>query len=464
MDGAMLRAVRGWQLTTETWHTVRARIFIDCSGDGVLAPLTGAAYRMGREARREYGESIAPVRADSRTMGLTCFFQTRRYDTPQPFEPPAWARRFDRCDELPYGPEGHADWELGYWWVELGGEGDSLHDAEAVREELLPIALGVWDHVKNRCPRRAEAANWALDWVQFLPAKRESRRYVGAHVLTQNDIEAGGRFEDLVAYGGWDMDDHHPAGFRAVKLGAPATQFHPAPAPYGIPYRCLYSRDVPNLMFAGRDASCSHVAMSSTRVMGTGCIMGQAAGTAAALAVRRGLMPAGMLDRIDELQQALLRDDAWLPGIPRKLAPLTRDARLTASTGDPAPLLDGIHRPVGNDSHAWIWRPGDHVALRFAAPARVGEVSAVLDSALDQLVTMSLHPLARRLDRLPDVLPRAFRLEGLSNGRWRTLARVKNNRGRLWRMRVERELAGVRLVLEETWGAPSSRLFAFYAD
>jgi len=83
------------------------------------------------------------------------------------------------------------------------------------------------------------------------------------------------------------MDDHHPAGFGAVKIGAPATVFHEAPSPYAIPYRSLYSRNVPNLMFAGRVASCTHAAMSSTRVMGTGCSMGQAVGVAAALATAR---------------------------------------------------------------------------------------------------------------------------------------------------------------------------------
>ncbi len=125
-------------------------------------------------------------------MGMTCLFQSREYPTAQPFEPPAWAHRYDSCDELPYGAGGHRWWQMGYWWVELGGEAHSIHDTESLRDELLKITFGVWDHVKNRCPHKAEAANWALEWVQFLPAKRESRRYLGAHVLTQNDIEAGG--------------------------------------------------------------------------------------------------------------------------------------------------------------------------------------------------------------------------------------------------------------------------------
>jgi hypothetical protein len=60
MNGNAIRAVTGWQLTTQTYHEAKARIFADCSGDAILAPLTGADFRMGREARDEYGESIAP--------------------------------------------------------------------------------------------------------------------------------------------------------------------------------------------------------------------------------------------------------------------------------------------------------------------------------------------------------------------------------------------------------------------
>ncbi|MGB9641606.1 MAG: FAD-dependent oxidoreductase [Candidatus Ratteibacteria bacterium] len=134
---------------------------------------------------------------------------------------------------------------------------------------------------KNWCPLKHKAKNWALEWLQFLPAKRESRRYIGEYILTQNDIESEGKFHDIVAYGSWPMDDHHPAGFFSIKIKAPSTIFYPSPSPYGIPYRCLFSKNIRNLMFAGRNASCTHIAMSSTRVMGTCSSMGQAAGTAA---------------------------------------------------------------------------------------------------------------------------------------------------------------------------------------
>ena len=464
MSGAAIRSVTGWQLTTQTHHQVRARIFADCSGDAVLAPLTGAEHRMGREARAEYDESIAPLEADEKTMGMTCLFQSREYDTPQPFEPPSWAHRYDACEALPYGPRGHRWWQMGYWWVELGGERHSIHDTEALRDELLKITYGVWDHIKNRCPSRDEARNWALEWIQFLPAKRESRRYVGEHVLTQNDIEAGGPFEDRVAYGGWSMDDHHWAGFRAVEIGAPATVFHKAPSPYGIPYRSLYSRNVANLMFAGRDASCTHAAMSSTRVMGTGSSMGQAVGTAAALAVAKGISPAEMTSHMPELQQTLIHDDAYLPGMHQIFSePVTR-AALTSSQGDPSAVRNGMNRPVGDTLNCWTCQPKDWIAYEFEAPTEAGSVTVILDSGLDQNIALSYHQKDDQLTSPPDVMPKAFRIEGLSGDTWEELVSVRQNHQRLCRFPMKAGLIGVRFVLEDTWGAPTSRVYAFYVE
>jgi len=462
MDGGRIRSVAGWQLTTETRHTVEASVFIDCSGDGILAPLSGADHRIGREGRDEYGESIAPEQPDRKTMGMTCLFQAREYDTPQPFSPPDWAYTFESEDELPYGARGHGWWGMGYWWVELGGEQDSIHDTEALRDELLRIAYGVWDHIKNRGDHGADC--WALDWVQFLPAKRESRRFVGDHVLTQADVEAEGRFDDVVAYGGWSMDDHHPAGFWGARVGAPAATFHRSPSPFGIAFRCLCSRNVGNLMFAGRNASCTHAAMSSTRVMGTGCSMGQAAGTAAALAAGRGIDPRGVGGHIDELQQTLLRDDAYIPWLPQRFGPLTSQARLTASAGDPEPLRDGINRPVGDAMHRWPCQPGDHVTYTFDEPRHVERATAIVDSALHKNIQLSYHRNDDQLTAPPPELPRAFRIEGLEGESWEPVARIAESRRRLVRVPVARPLSAVRFVLEETWGGDPSHLYALYLD
>jgi hypothetical protein len=457
-------SVSGWQMTTYTHHVVRAKIFADCSGDGILAPLTGALHRTGREARPEYDEPIAPETADSHTMGLTCLFQAREYSSPQQFTPPAWAERFEHCDELPYGAGCHADWwQMGYWWIELGGDRDSIHETEELRDELLRISIGVWDHLKNRCAYRDRTANWALDWLQFLPAKRESRRYVGDHVLAQGDIEAGGPFADTVAYGGWPMDEHHPSGFNAARLGIPAVMYHPTPSPYGIPYRSLYSRNIDNLMFAGRVASCTHVAMSSARVMGTGCSMGQAVGTAAAIAVRLGLTPREAGAQIDLLQQTLLRDDAYLPGVRMRMSETCVYAIISSSQGDPRPVRDGVNRQVGANRHCWMAEPGDHVLYRLHKTMYVEQATLIFDSALDQNIQMNYHQAGQQLTSIPPTMARAFRVDGHVNGGWVPLHTVRDNHQRLVRLPVQRNVEAVRFTLDETWGAPCAGIYCFDA-
>jgi len=459
MDGKAIRSVTGWQMTTQTYHKVTARIFADCSGDSVLAPLTGAPFKTGRESRSEFGESIAPEHADRRTMGMTCMFQARRTESPVEFRAPSWAYRFDSCDSLPYGARGHGYWETGYWWIELGGEADTIRDTETLRNELLRITLGVWDHIKNS--GHHDAANWALEWLQFLPGKRESRRYLGDHILTQLDIEQGGPFQDTVAFGGWSMDDHDTAGFRAVAHGRPATIFHPAPSPYRLPYRILYSSAVTNLMFAGRNASCTHSAMSSTRVMGTCAAMGQAVGTAAAMAAAASTTPRSILARIGELQSALMDDDCYLPGMKRDVGGLSRTASLAASASDPEPVRDGVQRQVGNESHSWLCPAGGWAAYRFRTPTLVNEARLVLDSAMDKLVAHLYAEGFPTVTCVPQVVPHTFRLETMNSGSWKTAATVEHNRKRLVRVPIRTTCEGIRFVLDRTWGAPASRVYEF---
>ena len=465
MDAKMvdnrIESIKGWQTTTQQYHHVRASIFADCSGDGVLAPLTGAEFRIGREARSKYNESIAPAIGDKKTMGMTLLFEAREYDSPQAFIPPDWANVYKTCEELPYGEKDHHWLKMGYWWLELGGEQDSINDTEQLRHELLKIAYGVWDHLKNHCKQKETAANWALDWMQFLPGKRESRRYVGQHVLNQNEVAAGGRFDDVVAYGGWSMDDHHPAGFNSVKLEKPSTIFHNAPSPYGIPYGTLVSHNIENLMFAGRDASCTHTAMSSTRVMGTCFSMGQALGTAAAMAVTREILPWEVREHIKELQQTLLHDDCYLPRVKEVLPQLTQTAALTASTGNPEPVRDGWNRTIDGDDHAWIGKAGDWIAYTFEKPTVVHEIRLLLDSALQREIQMSHLHGNEQLTSPPPELPKHFLLQGLENGQWVDLVEITANHQRVFNYAPNRTVDGIRYVLKETWGGLPSRVFHF---
>ena len=451
-----IRSVKGWQLTTETWHIVEADYFADCSGDSILAPLSGALFRYGREARSEFNESIAPEKADDKTMGMSCLLQARETDKPQKFIPPSWAYKFE--NEEKFAHRHHSLDHENFWWLEVGGEIDSIHGAELNRDELLKIGFGVWDHIKNHGDHGAD--NWVLEWAGFLPGKRESRRYVGDHILTQNDVRAEGRFDDIVAYGGWSMDDHNPAGF--YHPGEP-TIFHPAPAPYGIPYRSIYSKNIENLFFAGRNISATHSAMSSTRVMSTCATLGQAAGTAAAIAAKNGLTPRQVYEqKLDDLKQALMDDDCYLPWNTRRVSRLTSDAKLSASSGNPEMLRNGIDRPVKDDMNSWQAAPGDFVEFRFDSPRKIEKMRFVFDSNLN--VRILNMPSLRKRDewsfRTPETLVSDFHIEILENGKWRSALSIKDNHQRLLKLDTAFETNAVRFVLDKTHGCETANIFA----
>jgi len=352
MQGKKLKQITGWQMTTQTYFEIHAALFADCSGDSILAPITGAAARMGREGRDEYRESIAPEKADNRTMGMSTMIVAREYPEERKFIAPEWARKITP-EDLKYRTPNLRSSSENFWYLELGGMDHSIADTEEVRDRLLALAYGLWDYLKNDPSQKEANKNFDIDWIGILPGKRESRRYIGGYVMTQHDVEAGGHFDDLVAYGGWTMDDHHPGGFDASDQ--PPTIFHPAPSPYGIPYRCLYARDVENLFMAGRNISVTHSAMSSTRVMATCALLGQAVGTAASIAVRDGLLPADIYKmRIDELQQTLMEDDCYLPFFKRRMPELTARSALTGDMENLENLRSGIDRPIGEkDNGAW---------------------------------------------------------------------------------------------------------------
>ncbi|WJH33571.1 FAD-dependent oxidoreductase [Paenibacillus sp. CC-CFT747] len=277
-----IQSVLAVRESTEDEFEIEADLFIDCTGDGRLGYEAGALYTTGREAEDEYKEAGANAERDSYRLGSSLLFTTRDMGRPMPFQAPPWAKRFDE-EDLKYRP--HDAWEYGYWWVEFGGTLDTIKDNERIRDELLAIMLGVWDHIKNS-GNHPESENWALDWFGFLPGKRESRRFLGHHMLTQNDIEQAVDFHDTVAYGGWSMDTHPPEGI-AAKDRDPCHQ-PLTPYMYSIPLRSMISRNIRNLMFVGRNLSATHIAFSSTRVMATCSVMGQGAGTFAALALASG--------------------------------------------------------------------------------------------------------------------------------------------------------------------------------
>ncbi|NQU44657.1 FAD-dependent oxidoreductase [bacterium] len=465
MDGSRIKSVRGWQLTTQTFHVVEADLFADCSGDSILAPLTGAEVRWGRESNKEFGEDIQPDEADSNTMGNTCLIQLRELDHPVPFIPPSWAYKYENAAAMPPHRRGSFKGN-NFWYLEVGGTQDTIHDGEELRDELVKIAFGVWDFYKNHS--EYDAGNWTLDWMSFLPGKRENRRFVGDYIMNQNDVRADGRFDDLVAYGGWPMDDHHPDGFYSGENKP--TIFHPAPSPFGISYRCLYSNNIENLFMAGRNISVTHAALSATRVMATTATLGHAVGVAAAVAAKHGLMPRGAGEKkIDEIQHGLMEDDAYLPWKKRPIPELTQKAKVSASAGDPEELRTGVDRPIGEAGNVWsVPLSGAWAQYEWDKPQCITQARFVFDSNLARAVQGHAknmpcqYPLDLPINEVPGTMLKRFRIEAKDDsGQWQVAAHVEGNYQRLVYVDLDVQTTAVRFVPEETWGGDTARVQAW---
>lgn len=329
-DARTIARVAGPQSRSGLTLAVPARLFIDCSGDGAVGVGAGVPFRIGAEARSEYGESFAPEDPDDFVMGSSLVFRARDTGRDAPFEPPDWAEVYDLPDGIPYrSTTGFAG---GYWWIEIGWPLDTLHDDALIRDDLLRHVLGVWDHIKNRGREQEAARTWALDWVGFVPARRESRRFVGEHVLTQQEMQQPPQFPDTIGYGGWSIDDHTRGGITALdkrpSFDNVAVEEYLVP-PYPVPLRTLFAPEVDNLLFAGRIMSASRVAFSGLRVQQTLAVIGQAAGTAAAWCIEHRVRPHDIGDPAP-LQQCLIRDDCYLPGVAGN--DLARDDRRATAT------------------------------------------------------------------------------------------------------------------------------------
>jgi len=188
---------------------------------------------------------------------------------------------------------------------------DTVHETETIKWELWKVVYGVWDYIKNS-GEHPESANLTLEWVGTVPGKRESRRFEGDYMLTQNDVLHRPDFVDAVAFGGWSIDLHPADGVFSPKSGC---NQYLSKGVYQIPYRTLYSRNIRNLFLAGRIMSSSHVAFGSTRVMGTGAHCGQAVGIAAAICHEHSCLPRDIStgERLSELQLRLHRTGQHIP-------------------------------------------------------------------------------------------------------------------------------------------------------
>ena len=271
-------------------RTVRSQVFVDASGDADVAHLAGAPY----EAPQENVQSLSTV---FRVANVDVE-RARAVAKEELWELMRAADESGRYSLPRLEGSIHATPQAGVMMALMtrmrnvdATDADALTQAEMEGRRQC--------HEYFRFLRESVPGYEAAVLISTSPAVgvRESRRILGEYVLTADDVVRGRRFDDQVAHCGAPIEDHHGGSdTRWVYVEDGAT--------YGIPYRCLLPREVEGLLVSGRCFSATHDAHASARSMGTCMAMGQAAGTAAALAARRGTTPralpvADLLGRLD---------------------------------------------------------------------------------------------------------------------------------------------------------------------
>lgn len=454
-----IKSITGYQMTTQQFYKVTAKNFCDSSGDSILAPLTGAEFRIGRESAAEFGEDTSLTEADDMTMGMSCLIQGRETVNDVSFIPPEWAMKLtdENFKDRPF--DLYSDYE-NFWYLELGGDRDTIGETEAIRDELISLAIGTWDYIKNS--GKVDAQKWDLDFLGFLPGKRESRRMCGEYMITQKDIYSNKCFDDEIAFGGWPIDDHFPGGF--FHRGKANTNFK-TPAPYSIPYRSLYSKNVENLFFAGRNISMTHLAMSSVRVMATCALLGEAVGKAAAISSKENLTPHEVyLKKMDCLQELLMNEDSFLPSKKRHISDTCKTATLSIGTDI---IRNGEDRPheiynTTEENCGYYASKGEEITYRFNK-ANVSSIHIVFCSDLNRRTldgteverthsTRANQKLNSPQIRMPETLCRSFKLFGECDGIRTELLDITENRKRTYHIKPNKTFDTLVLVPLSTWG------------
>ena len=309
------------------------KVFIDASGTALLARHTNAETLFGRESKSDFGEESAPENSDNQHHGNTLFFRTKEGDKPSLFPDVPWAtevaKKFaDLTGQLIVpgkengrGPRLPMDdtvprvkgfafgldcseitathfWEYGQWL-------DPYVDAEHIRDYLLRSLIGTFWNVKHSAPE--EYANLEFDWVAFVPGQGEFHRYRGDYVLTESDIRTHTAFRDAVVSNDGAFCIHCAFDEGETEYDFRIKEWiwdERDDKPYVIPFRCLYSKDLYNVLAAGKHISITHVAGSNVKFMGNGAQHGIAVAAAAALCNKYDATPRQLYEsHLHELRQ-----------------------------------------------------------------------------------------------------------------------------------------------------------------
>ena len=312
MEDGKIRSVTAIEATRQDRIVLSGHTFADCTGDAHLAVLAGAETRMGREARSEYGESLAPEKADDYTMGVSIEWYCEDWNNPCSFPDSLdWGLHLD---EETVEPVHRANW---YW--EVGMNDDQVADAEKIRDYGMYVAYSTFSYCKNRLAKKEDWECTHLVWVSHVSGKRESRRIIGDLVLREQDLTRPIPYEDGTCTTTWRIDQHYPDPRNAGKY--PGAEWMSIGKlvpidPYALPYRCFYSKDVANLFMAGRDISVTHIALGSVRVMRTCAMMGEVVGMAASICSKRSVLPRDIYTTYFEDLKALMRKGTGRTDVP----------------------------------------------------------------------------------------------------------------------------------------------------
>ncbi|MBN1806832.1 MAG: FAD-dependent oxidoreductase [Sedimentisphaerales bacterium] len=291
MQGNRIVAVVAKHIINSSELRFQAPLFVDCTGDGSIGCMAGADYRMGREGKEETGESMAPEKPDKMTMGTSVMWYSTESNQTERFPLCPWALQFteESCQNATRGE----------WNWETGLNRNQITEFEFIRDYAFRAIYGNWAFQKHRSRNKDKYSKLKLDWVAYVGGKRESRRLLGDMILQQQDIQKRTRFSDSFVTSTWSIDLHYPDPenskyFPSEEFRTICTQ--PQIKPYPIPYRCLYSRNIENLMMAGRCISVTHVALGTVRVMRTCGMMGELVGMAASLCRQYNTTPRGVYE------------------------------------------------------------------------------------------------------------------------------------------------------------------------
>lgn len=370
-----IQSLTALEINSERRFQFLSPVYVDATGDGFIAASAGLSYVIGKECNGIYGEEHAPEQFDPTTQGCTILMTFIKRDRPVAFVPPSYAYPIEYIEKLlNNGGRIVSEKSNGcdFWWVEFGGQKDTINEIASITLELKRLTLGIYNYIKNS--GKFDADTLELNWTGSLPGKRESRRFVTEYVLTETDILQNRTFNDVAFHGGWYLDFHPSEGIYSKADFC--TQI-PVDL-YGIPLRCLFSSQSDNLLVCGRILGASHAAFASTRIMDTCALSGQAAGTAASVLVSDQLKTPDLLDKsvYARIQALLVEGDMLLPGYHQET--ISENIHVEASS-----VIDGL---PGKECGALSC----HRDCFLAIPTELAAVSSLfLDAKQEALLQVS---------------------------------------------------------------------------